>query len=253
MPALIENNLMPISISSFSLCWATSCEELTHWKRLSCWEGLGAGGEGDDRGWDDWMASLTRWTWVWVNSGRWWWTGRPGVLRFMGSQRVRHDWATELNWTELNILFWASLMVQMGKKSVCSARDLGWIPGLGRFPGEGDGYPLQYSCLQNSMDKGDWWAIVHGVTKSWTQLSNQHSRSIIIPSVSNIHVVDSLDNLVWYFFDFLNSNGLQIYFISSIYMDSICRNCFTSEISNSKVLFLTTASSLTLSLNVTIF
>ena len=51
------------------------------------------------RGWNGWMASLTRWTWVWVNSGSWWWTGRPGVLRFMGSQRVRHDWATELNWT----------------------------------------------------------------------------------------------------------------------------------------------------------
>ena len=68
---------------------------------LWCWEGLGAGGEGDNRGWDGWMASLTRWTWVWVNSGSWWWTGRPGVLRFMGSQRVGHDWATELNWTEL--------------------------------------------------------------------------------------------------------------------------------------------------------
>ena len=66
----------------------------------SCWEGLGAGGEGDDRGWDGWMASLTRWTWVWVNSRSWWWTGRPGVLQFMGSQRVGHDWATELNWTE---------------------------------------------------------------------------------------------------------------------------------------------------------
>ena len=88
-------------------CWswnsstlATSCEELTHWKRLWCWEGLGAGGKGDDRGWDGWMASPTRWTWVWVNSGSWWWTGRPSVLRFMGSQRVGHDWATELNWTE---------------------------------------------------------------------------------------------------------------------------------------------------------
>ena len=57
------------------------------------------GGEGDNRGWDGWMASPTQWTWVWVNSGSWWWTGRPGVLRFMGSQRVRHDWATELNWT----------------------------------------------------------------------------------------------------------------------------------------------------------
>ena len=57
--------------------------------------------EGDDRGWDGWMASPTRWTWVWVNSGRWWWTGRPGVLWFMGSQRVGHDWVTELNWTIL--------------------------------------------------------------------------------------------------------------------------------------------------------
>ena len=88
-------------------CWswnsntfAISCEELTHWKRLWCWEGLGSGGEGDNRGWDGWMASLTQWSWVWVNSGSWWWTGRPGVLPFMGSQRVGHDWVTELNWTE---------------------------------------------------------------------------------------------------------------------------------------------------------
>ena len=86
-------------------CWswnsstlATSCVELTYWKRLWCWEGLVAGGEGDDRGWDGCMASLTRQTWVWVNSRSWWWTGRPGVLRFMGSQRVGHDW-TELNWS----------------------------------------------------------------------------------------------------------------------------------------------------------
>ena len=68
------------------------------WKRSWCWEGLGAGGEGDDRGWDGWMASPTQWAWVWVNSGSWWWIGRPGVLWFMGSQRVGHDWVTELNW-----------------------------------------------------------------------------------------------------------------------------------------------------------
>ena len=79
---------------------ATSWEELTHWKRLWCWRGLGAGGEGDDRGWDGWMASLTRWTWVSVNSGSWWWIGSPGVLRFMGSQRVGHDWATDLIWSD---------------------------------------------------------------------------------------------------------------------------------------------------------
>ena len=63
----------------------------------------GAGGEVDDRGWDGWMASLTQQTWVWVNSGSWWWTGRPVMLQFMGSQRVGHDWVTELNWTELYI------------------------------------------------------------------------------------------------------------------------------------------------------
>ena len=86
-------------------CWnwnsntlATRCEKLTHWKRP--WERLKAGGDGDDRGWDVWMASPTRWTWVWVSSGSWWWTGKPGVLQFMGSQRVGHDWVTELNWTE---------------------------------------------------------------------------------------------------------------------------------------------------------
>ena len=88
-------------------CWswnsstlATSWEELTHWKRCWCWEGLGAGGEGDDRGWDGWMASPTQWTWIWVDSRSWWWTERPGVLRFMGSQRLGHNWAAELNWAE---------------------------------------------------------------------------------------------------------------------------------------------------------
>ena len=88
-------------------CWswnsnilATWCRELTLWIRLWCWERLKAGREGDDRGWNGWMASPTWWTWVWVDSGSWWWTGRPGVLRFMRSQRVRHDWATELNWTD---------------------------------------------------------------------------------------------------------------------------------------------------------
>ena len=85
-------------------CWswssntlATWCQELTHWRRPWCWERFKAG-EGDDRGWDGWMASPTQWTWVWVNSGSWWWTGRPGVLQSMGWQRVRHNWVTKLNW-----------------------------------------------------------------------------------------------------------------------------------------------------------
>ena len=80
---------------------ATWYETLTHLKRPWCWERLKAGGEEEDRGWDGWMASPTQWTWVWVNSGSWWWTGRPGVLQSMRSQRVRHNWVTELNWTGL--------------------------------------------------------------------------------------------------------------------------------------------------------
>ena len=102
--------------------------DLPHWKRLWCWEGLGAGGEGDDPGWDDWMASLTQWTWVWVNSGSWWWTGRPGVLQFMGSQRVGHHWATELNWTqELNLASPVSSALQVDSYS--EHQESPWILG----------------------------------------------------------------------------------------------------------------------------
>ena len=77
---------------------ATWCEELTHWKTPWCWETLRAGGEVYDRGWDGWMASPTQWTWVWLDSGSWWWTGRPDVLWFMALQRVGHNWVTEQNW-----------------------------------------------------------------------------------------------------------------------------------------------------------
>ena len=85
------------------------------------WEGLGAGGEGDDRGWDGWMASPTRWTWVWVNSRSWWWTGRPGMLWFMGSQRVGHDWVTDLNWTVSYVehLFVLLLAISMSSLEKC--------------------------------------------------------------------------------------------------------------------------------------
>ena len=74
---------------------ATWCKELTHWKRSWCWERLKAGGEGDDRGWDGWMASLTQWTWVWANTGRKWRTGKPGTWQSMGLQREGQDLATK--------------------------------------------------------------------------------------------------------------------------------------------------------------
>ena len=83
------------------------------WKDPDAGKDLRAGGEGDYRGWVGWMASPTQWTWVWVNSGSWWWTGRPGVLRSLGSQRVRHDWVTELNWMHAQALSRISLRNEM--------------------------------------------------------------------------------------------------------------------------------------------
>ena len=89
-------------------CWswnsntlATWCKELTHLKRPWCWERLMMGGEGGDIEWNCWMASPTQWKWVWVSSRSWWWTGRPGVLQSLGSQRVGHKWVTEQNWTDI--------------------------------------------------------------------------------------------------------------------------------------------------------
>jgi len=89
---------------------ATWCEELTHLKRPWCWERLKAGGEGDNRGWDSWMASLTWRIWVWVSSGSWWWTGKPGVLQPMGLQRVGHNWATKLNWNTFSCQYYFPIL-----------------------------------------------------------------------------------------------------------------------------------------------
>ena len=95
-PGLPAHHLLEFPSSWNPNTLASWCEELTHWKRPWGWERLKAGGDGDDRGWDGWMASLTWWTWVCASSGSWWWTGRPGVLQSMVSQTVRHNWATKL-------------------------------------------------------------------------------------------------------------------------------------------------------------
>ena len=123
----LEGMMLKLKLQYFGyLMW-----RVTHWRRLWCWEGLGARGEGDDRGWDGWMASLTRWMWVWVHSGSWWWTGRPGALRFMGSQRVRHDWATELNWTDVTwicVQFFKSISQRSNTQTHQSKSALDWQP-----------------------------------------------------------------------------------------------------------------------------
>ena len=163
----LEYSLEGLMQSWNSSTLATWCKELSHWKRPWCWERLKARGEGDESGRDGWVASPSQWTWVWVNSGSWWWTGRPGMLQSMGSQRVGHDWATELNWTSLKGFPGSSA----GKESACNPGDPGLIPGLGRSPEGGPGSPLQCSCLENphgqrSLERYSPWA-----TKSRTQMS----------------------------------------------------------------------------------
>ena len=93
-----EYSLEGLMLKGKSNTLATWCKEPSHWNSPRCWERLTLGGEGDNRGWDGWMASLMRWTWVWVVSRVWWWTVKNGVLQSMGVQRVGHHWATELNW-----------------------------------------------------------------------------------------------------------------------------------------------------------
>ena len=114
-------------------CWSwnsnnlvTWCEELTPWKRPCCWERLKAGGEGDDRGWDGWMASPIQWTWVWVDSGSWWRIGRPGLLQFMGSQ----SWTWLSDWTELNTT-WSNgrnMLLEGGKFVGSTVKSAAFVP-----------------------------------------------------------------------------------------------------------------------------
>ena len=102
------------------------------------------------------------------------WTEEPGELQSMGSQRVRHDWETNTLTFKHQLGFPGD---SDGKESACNAGDLGSIPGAGRSPGERNGNPLQYSCLENSMDREAWWATVHGVAKSQTRLKQLSSNT----------------------------------------------------------------------------
>ena len=109
---------------------------------MLAWERLKAGEEGDDRGWDGWMASPTWWIWVWASSGSWWWTGRPAMLQSMRLQRVH--WETELT------------VVENPPANAGDVRDMGSNPGSGRSSGGGHGNPLQYSYLENPTDRETW-------------------------------------------------------------------------------------------------
>ena len=130
--------------------------KLTPEKRPWGWERLKVGGEGDDRGWDGWMASLTQWTWVWINSRSSWWTGRPGVLQSMGLQTVRHNWAAELNWTRLfrcilSVIFTALDQFLQGMQQLAEWKRL-LTEDQGDLPGGASGKQHACQCKRHGFD-----------------------------------------------------------------------------------------------------
>ena len=129
---------------------ATWCEKLTPWKRPWCW-GRFKAGEGENRGWDGWMSSPTWRAWVWVSSGGWWWTVKPGVLLSMGSQRVRYNWATEL-------------------RGFCWRRK--WQPTV-------------VPWLEIPLGRGAWQAIVHRLQRVWHDWSDLAEPSVVPHGISN--------------------------------------------------------------------
>ena len=129
------------------ILWPPDAKNWLIWKDPGCWERLKAGGERNDRWWDGWMASPTQWMWVWVSSGSWWWTGKPGVLQSMWSQRVGHDWATELNWT-----------------NKCLLKD----SGMSMNTGYASKKKIKYSISKMIDRKGDvWWRKKREMRRGW--------------------------------------------------------------------------------------
>ena len=121
-----------------SLIWKEEILWHEHIKVRNGWITHGTQSDMTCRGWDGWMASLTQWTWVWVNSGSWWWTGKPGVMQSMGLQWVRHDWVTGLNWVTLEGFPSSS----DGKESACQYRRPGLSPWVGQISWRREWQPI---------------------------------------------------------------------------------------------------------------
>ena len=175
----LEGLMLKLKLQYFGhLMWSTDS-----WRRPWCWERLRAGGEGDDRGWDGWMESLTRWTWVWASSRNWWWTGKPGVLLSMGLERVRwlRDWA-ELNWGSTQIdsngNFWGLALLKE-KKII-----LYWgIPDyliskqcFDNFRWTAPGHSNLYTCIHSPPNSPS----IQATTQHWTELHVLNSRSLLV-------------------------------------------------------------------------
>jgi len=186
-------------------CWSwnsstlsTSCEELTHWKRLWSWGGLGAGGEGEDRGWDGWMAPPTRWMWVWVNSGSWWWTGRPGCCdSWSRKESDTTEWLkwTELNWKRTEALKWINLIADAAAKSLPSYPTLcdpidGSPPGS-PVPGVLQARILEWVAVSFS---NAWKWKVKSLSRVWPLATSWTACSL---SVSSIHGIFQARVLEW--------------------------------------------------------
>ena len=154
------------------------------------------------------MASPTQWTWVWINAGSWWWTGKPGMLKSMGSQKIRQNWVTKM------------IAGSDGKESACNAGDPSSIPGSGRSLGEGNGKPLQYSCLENPIDREAWWAIIHVVPRSWTWLKQLSMHKLALETM--FLVITLYCQLYTNHQTCLDESWLSSTWISQ----SICTKCF---------------------------
>ena len=176
----LEGLILKLKLQYFGhLMWrADSLEKDPEWERLK------ARGEGDDRGWGGWMASLTRWTWVWVSARSWWWTRRPGVLRFMGSQRVRHDWATEqqqIGWESIQ----SSTLRCENKDTV----DWGWV-----CQWKEKWHGLSWCSMLASLPQGQSWQKT-GSNMTWGQVTEGWKRTI----VQKCHQETKRKTLPWYY------------------------------------------------------
>ena len=153
------------------IIWPSDVKSWLNWKDW-CWERLKVGGEGDNRGWDGWMASPTQWTWIWVSSGSWGWTGKLGMLQSRESQQVGHDWATEMtDW-----LLKVALEIKNLPANQCRrCKRNGFNPWVRKIPWSRKWLPTPEFLLGKFQWQRSLWAAVHGVTRESDATEHAHT------------------------------------------------------------------------------